>query len=326
MRISQSKVKLRRRCHAAFSFKYVDNLRKKVKSRPLQVGSIIHDMLEAHANGDDPMAVLEAVNLANIKLFTAERELYGDIITDIRSIMGDYFAYWKKEGDLIYIRHNKQNAEHKFELDIDKDLTITGKIDAFAKRRKSKLKFLVEHKTFKRKPSEDFRWRNVQSSVYLRICEMLGWGHFDGVVWDYIGNKPPTEPEVLKSGLLSRKKIVTLPSVVKRVMEENNLSTAHYKEYIQQVEANQSDYFFRSYTPVNNRVVDVVFDDFMSTAREIVEGKEDRTRSIDLHCSYCDYEAICRAELQGLDVDFVKQREYDHVEDEINAETPIEEV
>ena len=78
--------------------------------------------------------------------------------------------------------------------------------------------------------------------------------------------------------------------------------------------------------PANNRVVDVVFDDFMSTAREIVEGKEDRTRSIDLHCSYCDYEAICRAELQGLDVDFVKQREYDHVEDEINAETPIEEV
>jgi hypothetical protein len=310
LKVSQSKIKLRRQCAAAYDFKHNQLLRPKVKSRPLQFGSIVHHMLEAHANGGEPFKVLDEINLQNMRLFEAERELYGDIILDIRHIMTDYFRYHKGQ-DLIYIRRNKRNAEHSFEIEVESGILFTGKIDAFAKKPQSKLKWLVEHKTFKRQPSEDIRWRNVQSGVYIKAVDILGWGHYDGVCWDYIGNKPPTEPELLKAGGMSRRKIVTLPSVVKEFLAKNKLKGENYTEFLKTVEQSQEDYFPRFYTPINRAVVDAVYHDFIATARDIAERPNLRTKTIGMHCGWCDYESICRAEMLGLDVDFVRKREYD---------------
>ena len=321
MEINQSRVKLWRRCRAAYAFKYDDNLIPRVKKRALHFGSIVHTMLEAHANGDDPFVKLDEVEVP--KMFSVEYELYGDIVTDIRHIMTDYFRYWKGR-DLKYIRKNGQNAEHKFEIPIPgHGITFIGKIDALA-RWKSKLKLVVEHKTFKRQPSEDIRWRNVQSAVYQKACELLGWGMPDGIIWDYIGNKPPKEPEILRSGLMSRRAITTTPSAIKDFLAKNNLSTSHYADFISEVEERQSEYFIREATPVNASVVDKVWSDFLATADQIVKYHgTDRTKSIDWTCGMCDYEGICRAELLNLDVEFVRKREYkiDNAE-----ENPIEEV
>jgi hypothetical protein len=323
VKVSQSKLKLWRRCRAAYSYKYVDNLRKKVKSRPLVFGTIVHSMLEAHAGGEDPFEMLATIADKDKKLFEAEREAYGDIVRDLGFIMTDYFRYWA-DRDLAYIRVKGRNAEHSFEAEIAPGIILTGRIDAFARERGKKLKFIVEHKTFKRKPDDDTRWRNLQSAVYLRVAEMLGYGQFDGIIWDYIGSKSPTMPEILKNGSLSRRKITTLPSAMAHFLEEHNLSADHYAEFLSLVEEGRSDYFERVVTPVNARVVDKVFNDFLITALYIQElhGK-DRTRTIDLHCSYCDYEPICRAELLDLDVDYIKKASYyvDEKEDAPTVET-----
>lgn len=315
--INQSRVKKWRRCRAAYSYKYVDGIVPRVKKRSLHFGSIVHHMIEAEAEGEDPFAdVLDKVEIP--RQFSEEAEQYGDIVDDIRHIMTDYFRYWRR-APLKYIRKNGRNTEHEFAIPIKEvGITFVGKIDALA-RWKTRLKLVVEHKTFKRRPTEDIRWRNVQSAIYQKACEMLGWGLPDGIIWDYIGNKPPTTPRLLGTGKLSRQAIVTLPSVVKEFLAENNLSTIHHKEYITEVEERQSDYFIREATPVNAKLVDKVFGEFLDTAREIValSGK-DRTKSIDWTCGQCEYESICRAELLNLDVDFVRQREYvkDNAEEE----------
>ena len=49
MKVSQSKIKTWRQCKRAYWFKYVENLRKKTKSRPLEFGTIVHEMLTGHA-------------------------------------------------------------------------------------------------------------------------------------------------------------------------------------------------------------------------------------------------------------------------------------
>ena len=33
--------------------------------------------------------------------------------------------------------------------------------------------------------------------------------------------------------------------------------------------------------------------------------------NIERHCSWCDYEPLCRARLQGNDFDFIKERQYE---------------
>lgn len=308
--VSQSKVKTYRRCHYAYHLRYVEKLRKKVKSRPLQFGTIVHQMLEADAEGDDPFEILKKVEKDNIKMFRAEREMYGEIIDDIRQIMTEYFGYWP-EKDLRFERRNGRSGEHKFDIELFPGINWNGKIDAIGKT-PNKLRWAVEHKTFNRKPNDDERWRNLQSSTYIHAVRLLGWGDVDGMCWDYIRSKPPTKPSLNKDLTLSQKNIDTLPITIRETLAELKLKEKDHKDYLKRSEENLAVWFQRIHTPVDDEVVKNVFADFEFTILEMAErhGKC-KDKNIDRHCSWCDYEKICRAELQGDDVDFVKQKDYE---------------
>lgn len=268
-------------------------------------------MIEAHANSEDPYRVLRVAEKKQGKLFRAEYELYGNIIDDVRIIMTDYFAHHKAD-DITYVKLNGQYAEHEFNVPIADGITVTGKIDAFATR--NRLRWLVEHKTFgKQVPDEDARWRDLQSSVYVRIGEMLGWPRVDGLLWDYIRSKPPQTPEFLKSGRVARRMIDTLPTKVREFVAANKRQVGDDAERLMSMaKKNQERYFRRVYVPTKPDVIDKVFADFTETAREMrdLHGKR-RARSIDRHCSWCDYESLCRAELRGGDVDFIKEKDFE---------------
>ena len=173
-KVSQSKVNTWRRCRYAYHLKYNEKLEPKKKSRPLKFGTIIHEMVEADIAGKNPLKVLNEHAKINEKLFDAEREMYGNIVEDIRYIMTAYFDYWESQSNkVVYLPVKKRWAEHEFEVEIDKGIIAKGKIGAFAKYRK--LKALVEHKSHKIIPNEEHRWRNLQSVFYIRIADMLGW-------------------------------------------------------------------------------------------------------------------------------------------------------
>jgi hypothetical protein len=314
-KVSQSKVKTWRMCHRAYHLKYVEKLRRRRIRRPFRFGNIIHNMLEADSNGDDPFKTLDKMAKVDKKVFIQEKEAYGDIIGDSRTIMEHYFDYWPKNS-LTFLRRGTKCAEHDFEVEIAKGIVAKGKIDAVAKT-PNKLKWLVENKSFKRLPNEDHRWRNLQSVVYIRTIEMMGWwDNMAGTCWNYIKSKPPTVPETLKSGKLSTRSIDTLPGVVLDTIRANKMNPKDYKELLENAEASQKGFFLRIFNPVNKSVVDKVFQGFVDTAKEMSQYHGIKSdMNVDRHCEYCDYEAICRAELTNSDVDFVKEREYTH-EDE----------
>lgn len=310
-RVSQSKVKTWRRCHHAYHLRYVEEIRKKRKSRPLQFGTMIHEALERYLNGDDPMDYFDGLekDVKAMKLFAQEREEYGDILNDTRDIVTDYMDYWAPH-QVRPIRKKGRGAEHTFEIEIFTDVIWNGKIDAIIKT-PNKLRWLMEHKTYTRKPSDDDRWRNLQSVTYFRANDILGWQPLDGCLWDYIKSKPPAIPGILKDGTLSSKKIDTLPSTVLRVIESHEGETGKANALMEMAEKNRSEYFQRIHTPVNTNVADIVWNDFETTVREMVEkhGKCS-DMNIDKHCSWCDYELLCRSKLQGLDTDYILEREY----------------
>lgn len=285
-------------------------LRKKKKPRPLKFGSIVHDMLEAHTNGEDAFAVLDRINNTEQKLFNAEREMYGEIVEDIRCIMTEYFDYYKNDG-ITYARRNGKRAEHEFEVGISKDITVTGKIDSFAKTANG-LRWLTEHKSFNHLPNEDERWRNVQSAIYIRINDIMGWPELDGTMWDYLSSKPPGRPQMLKNGTLSQRRINTLPSRIREVLKENQLKASNYQKMIAAAESNRAQYFQRMFNPTKTITVERVWTDFIDTSTQMVEyGHNHKDMNIDRHCSYCDYQERCRAELTGGDVDYITERDYE---------------
>lgn len=314
VKVSQSKIKTWRKCKQAFHYRYKENLRKRRTSRPLRFGSIAHQMLEAYANGEDPFIVLGTIQATQRKLFAAEIDEYGDIVSDIRTIMTEYFSYYDPK-DLVYIRKKGKSAEFEFSIEIAPSTILTGKIDGVAQTR-NKLRWLTEHKTFgKSVPNEDHRWKNLQSSFYLRVLEMLGWKDLAGTCWDYIFSKSPPKPELLKNGTLSRRATTTLPTRVMEAIRDYKLNPKDYKDLLTAAEESRDKYFMRIFNPVKKSVVDLQFKDMLISAREIADDKLKPVRTIEQHCEYCDYEPLCRAELTDSDVDFVKEREY-YVEEE----------
>lgn len=306
--VSQSKVKSWRNCHRQYHNKYVLGLRKKIIKRPFKFGTIVHKMVEADAEGDDPFEVLDAINLKDGTMFRKQQEVYGEIIADVRDIMTDYFKYWA--GDLRFVRRNGRSSEHEFRIEIEPGLWFTGKIDAVGKR--NKLTWLVEHKTFARMPNADDRWQSVQSAVYIKAWEMMGGVHLDGTLWDYVSSKPPQVPtEVLKSGAYSTKRIHTVPAALARWIRENKLNRADFVKLRNEAKANLDQYFIRIPSPLRPAVVESTWIGFIDTARDIAENHGGRsTMNIGRHCSWCDYRDLCKAEVTGSDAKFVMRREF----------------
>lgn len=304
----QSKVKQWNECKFSYHLKHVERLRPKKTKRPFTFGGLVHKMLEEHAMGRDPFDVIENVPVADRKLFAAEVEMYGNILEDLEYIMTDYFDFWKK-ADIKYVSLNGRKAEHAFAIEIEDGLVFQGKIDAVGMWRGHRS--LVEHKTFKQRPDENFRWTNVQSSVYIRAMDILGWKSVDGTLWDYISSKPPSTPGILTSGKVSQANINTLPSKVRQFLSDNKFKTKDYPDLLAKAKANRENYFFRVFTPISKTIVDSMFNEFVESSRDMMENHGKRkTKNIGRHCSWCDFQDICRAELTGADSDFIKERNY----------------
>lgn len=324
-KVSQSKVKTWWMCKRAYHYKYVEKLRKRKIKRPFTFGDLVHRMLEEKAKGNDPFKVLDSIPLKTQKLFAAEREMYGDIINDIRFIMTDYFAHYRKDG-LITIRKNGVYAEHEFELDLTGDIVMTGKIDKVVKSQDT-LRWLMEHKSFGRSiPQSDHLWRNLQTAVYIKVLNMLDWKPVDGVLWDYIYSKPPGRPKVTKKGEISKQKLIMLPSSVRFALEQNGLDPEDHKPLLALAKRDRGRYFKRIKTPVNEEVVESIFEGFVDTAKDIADNHgKNKTRHFGRHCEWCDFEPICRAELTGADADYLREKDYYVETKEVKEKLIIEE-
>lgn len=313
--VSQSKVQSWLLCRMKYHYQYVLSLRKKAPPRPLKFGSIAHQVIEADAEGEKkPIEkILEKVEITDRHLFRQEREMYGDIMTDMNIIMRAYFRFWEKE-PIQYVKVNGKFSEHLIEADLTNDIMFKGTLDAQAANRR--MTWLVEHKTHRTIPNDDHRWRNLQTCVYMPLAQDHGFGPFDGVLWDYIRSKPPTRPKLKKDGTLSERELDTLPEAVLDTIRQERLNPAAYRGLLASAEANMSSYFQRIYRPVKANVVKAVMRDFVETAKMMSEAEGMRpTRTLGKHCDWCQYEPLCRAALQGNDIEMVKEREYVKEED-----------
>lgn len=307
-RVSQSKLKTWRRCKRQYHYKYVAKLRARKKSRPLGFGSLIHRMIEADAEGKDPF---EAMNheFDAAPIFAEEREFFRELREDVEDIMTEYFEFWQKQ-PLAFIKHGRIRVEHEFTVSVEDGLTVTGKIDGHI--RAKRMSWLLENKSFSKPPNEDDRWRSIQGSVYIRIVQMLGWRPVDGMLWNYIRSKPPTMPQLKKNGELSARSIDSLPSRIVRAFEIMGVPiTEKHRALMSAARENRTRYFWRVFSTVKPGVVDRLFSDFITTAREAREAHgKTQVMTIDRHCSWCEFEPLCRAELTGGDTDFLVERDF----------------
>lgn len=310
--VHQSHMKCWRRCRQQYHYQYVLRLRKKRLGAPLKRGTAVHKMIEDHIEGKDPWKSFEEFKRTNQKLFASEREFYGEIEWEIRVLMEGYFAWWKKD-PLIYTspKGSKKKAEHKFAYDLTPSIVVEGKIDACATDRREQ-NWLVDHKTHKQIPQGEIKYGDLQSVIYTEAMPALGFPRPDGVLWNYIRWKAPTRPNLLKNGTLSRGNIDTTWTVYKAEILAHGLKPADYQDMKEKLEGKEDDFYVRHHLPINRHMVDRLLEEARWTAREMKRkaGRE-QSRTIDRHCSWCEYGNLCRAELMGLDSTWIKEHDFE---------------
>lgn len=303
LKISNSKVNTWRKCHRAFHYKYVMKLRPRRKGMALRRGSIIHECIEAYDSGKSWRKPLRVFSKQFYEeTFQEEILEHGDIPRMVEELMENYQALYEDDG-LTYL-----GSEVHFELPLMPGVVIEGYLDALVEDEKGSV-WPKETKTYKKNPDYDFLLLNTQSALYTWAVQELGYTP-RGTLWDIIRAKEPTVPQFLKDGSLSRKAIDSTPYTVEKAIRAAGLDPANYKDLLNKVSF--ENYFRRYPVRVNQAVVKGIMDDFKSTAKEIQkQGHKLCDRNLGKGCAWCDYKAICQADLMGLDTEYIIKKQFE---------------
>lgn len=305
--INQSGIKTWRRCPQAFYYKEVECIEPRRKSLPLERGSWLHRLLEAYYKGKDWRKVHSKLTQEYDKLMEEEKEYYGDLPSETARIMEGYIKkYGKLKEEPLAVELDFSSTP----VQLAPGVFLKGKIDLILRNEKGT--WIVEHKTHKKFPGEEERFINLQTAVYIVAAEALGY-KIDGTLWDYIRTKPPTRPRILVRGGVSRANIDTDYDTYLEVLKEAGEDPRQYQEELER--AKQNSFYERRYIPKSQRVIDAMVREFVITAREIEKLKMFPYRNLDkFNCRNCGYRSLCRAELLGLDAQFIRRSEYQPIQ------------
>lgn len=308
MIFSYSNIKLWRRCHRAWHYKYRVGIRKKSPSHQLVRGSLFHLMSDAYVTTGDWTAPLQEYRIKYAQLWDEEADRYG-APEDVENLFLRYINHYVNDG-LTYQEVGGRKSEIEFQVEYQ-GVKFKGIVDKVPVD-KNGLTWVMDHKTHKTIPSEEARFSDIQTVLYYWGLNESGLAKADGVLWDYIRTKPPAIPEVLKSGGLSkRKNIDTTYDVYLETIHQHGLNPADYSDILGLLKDKRTDFFVRVPLPRPNKdLVKSVVSDMIDTAQEIQRSNA-KDRNLTKDCSWCEYFPICQAEVRGHDSEFIIKVHYE---------------
>lgn len=320
IRVSQSSLRAWRKCRKMFAYRYVEMLSPKSIARPLVMGSAVHKVIEYNIAGRPLADAMKKINEGRAKVFSSDVDEYDQIMSDTETIMTAYIQFHKNE-PVTYHEINGRRAEFEFEHDIGNGVTLEGVIDCIPVTEDGR-KWVGEHKSHKQFPTEDVRAADLQSMLYADAAKKaLGLNRITGVFWDYIRTKSPEFPKLLKNGTLSKARIDTLPSVYEQAIKNHGLNRVDYGDILGELDDKLPSWFRRVFVPLNQAAVEQLLEETRVTGREMMrKAGVDTTRNLSRDCSYCSYEKLCKAELFGMDADFIREREFVRKQAKIEVE------
>ena len=310
--ISQSRIKLWRRCQQAYYYREVEELERKHKPLALEKGSLMHLLAETFfSKKGNWQTVLDEYRKKFEKLMEEEKDLYGDLPAEAERLFKGYLKKWYPNNA---IKEKILAVELNFAetpVEIVPGVFLRGIIDRILKITEGALKgkiVLCEMKNVTKIPSEEERFYDVQTCLYVFAAIKLGF-KVDLIMWDYVRTKPPTIPKALKKGGITRRQnLDTDYETYHQVIVENGFDPKDYPVELERAKLNV--YYDRRFMPISDKLIKMIFRDFIRTAKEIDALKMYPTRNLGFNCRGCEYVSLCRAELMGLDADFIRRTEY----------------
>jgi RecB family exonuclease len=304
VRVSNSRIKVYRRCPKQYEFKYEMGLRRKKRSVQLERGSWIHELLMVHCDGEDWRERHSDLTKKFYNLFEEEREDLGDLPRECARIMRSYVRYYSADPK----RYVTIDSEMDEIVTLPNGLQLHMIIDRIAWDRRLKGNWVWDYKTRKNFEDQDNLLLDPQGGLYIDGLRALrGYEPILGFVIDEIRTKPPAVPKLTKTGRLEkRKNIDTDTYTYMAAIRKHGLNPNDYRDMLNSIAARQKDKFFRRVAmPKDPPLTKALRREALQTARTIEEAIEKGRfpRTFDRSCAWgCDYRDICIADLMGGDI------------------------
>lgn len=313
--ITNSMISTFKRCPRKALYKYHDRLKPKTVSKPLKRGTWIHSLLETHYKGGDWHHTHTALSAQFDKLFEEEQEHLGDLPNEINNLMKSYFWHYRDDADWKVVE-----TEFTFETPLPDGTLYRCRVDNLVETPYGL--YLVDHKSHKQLPDEQFRLSDTQSALYI-WCARKNKVPVDGFIWNYIKTEAIKPLKFKLDGGLYAKQGATdyltalrsIKAAGKDPQQFRDMLIGLKKQRYAHGEMQLSPFFRRNVLDKNSDMIKRVVKEAIHTTKRAYDYPFDKRdyveRVPDRSCRWmCGYMDLCTAELMNGDGAIVRRHGY----------------
>jgi CRISPR/Cas system-associated exonuclease Cas4 (RecB family) len=190
---------------------------------------------------------------------------------------------------------------------------LHGYIDAILREKETGHIWCTDYKFRKSLSPDEEEETNIQNAVYTHACKKMGIDITGTMTWQHV-NTPASDPQILKSGGVSKAKIKTTWERYLAFCIENGIDPAPYEEEMREkladIEFFRSTYEYRNDETIKNMWSQVV----VPASRAVQRARNVKNKKYRFlypwNCKMCQFRDLCQAELRNHDADFLRQSEY----------------
>lgn len=324
-------------CRKKWAYGYIENLTPRVERPYLSIGKLCHKGMQTamqykwEHEREQGYCRENALSMALIAMENEHREyiqnntFLAEEMPDIERILTDAEevfeqAFWEFDIDRYEVLTLQKNGkpipalELHFVVPCPPTKGLHGYIDAILKDRETGFLWCTDYKFRKSLSPDEEEAFNIQNTVYTYACTKMGVPITGTMTWQHV-NTPTTEPQILKSGGVSRAKIKTTWEKYAEFCRKNGIDPEPYREEMQgklaDIEWFRATYEYRNPETVENIWKECVIPAARGVRMATGKNKNDNFRSLyPWNCKMCQFQSLCQGELREYDTMAIRLAEY----------------
>lgn len=188
-----------------------------------------------------------------------------------------------------------------------------GFIDAILRDTETGFVWCTDYKFRKSLSPDEDEANNIQNAVYTYACQKMGIDITGTMTWQHV-NTPAVDPQMLKSGAVSRAKIKTTWARFSQFCLNNGVFPGEYEEEMKE-KLSDIEWYRATYEYRNPETVERIWKECVLPGAKAIKAAKGKNacnfRSLyPWNCKMCQYQSLCQAELRGYDADYIRSNDY----------------
>ena len=332
--VSVSQIQTFLSCRKKWAYGYIDNLTPRIERPYLSIGKLCHKGMQTvmQCKWEHPATwSIDGALEKAISAMDSEFQSYLDnncfleeeipdleqMLKDAKNVFGQ--AFWEFDLDRYQVLTLYKNGkpipalELHFSVPCQPSKGLHGYIDAILKDTQTGFTWCTDYKFRKTLSPDEEEAFNIQNSVYAYACAKMGIPITGTMTWQHV-NTPAADPQLLKTGGVSRAKIKTTWERYERFCIINHIDPAPYEEEmcmkLADIEWYRATYEYRNPETIDNIWKQCIIPAVKGIKAAYGKNAVNHRSLYPWNCKFCQFQSLCQGELRNYDVEAIKRSEY----------------